>query len=255
VLASIILTIKNEEASIERILDSLLKQKPPFEIIIVDSESSDDTISIVKTYAKKYDGIHLFIKKTSRGGGRNYGVSKANGDIICFTDGGCEAHPEWLKELLSHFMDGADVVAGKTIDRGAVTEINRVELNVNGYDVTWPSCNLAYKKELFLSLNGFDERFITAEDVDLNLRAAKTGSKIVYAPEAVIYRESAKGPLKYLKQSFWYGYGRGQLRKKHGHLWKGYSPDSMIMNQFTLYGIVRLIFGSIGYISCKMWNR
>jgi glycosyltransferase involved in cell wall biosynthesis len=255
VLASIILTIKNEEASIARTLDSLLEQKPPFEIIIVDSESNDDTISIVKTYAKKCDNIHLYTKKTSRGGGRNYGVSKAKGDIICFTDGGCEAHPKWLKELLSHFEDGADVVAGKTIDKGAVTQINRVELNVNGYDVTWPSCNLAYRKEIFLSLNGFDERFITAEDVDLNLRAAKTGSNIVYASGAVIHRESAKNPLKYLKQSFWYGYGRGQLRKKHGHLWKGYSADSMITNQFTPYGIVRLIFGSIGYIASKIWNR
>lgn len=253
-LASIVITIKNEEKSIARTLDSLLQQYCPCEIIIVDSESDDGTQSIINEYIKKFNHIRLYVKKTSRGGGRNYGVSKAKGDIICFTDGGCEAHPRWLQMLLSPFKDDADIVAGKTIDRGTITEINRVELKINGYDITWPSCNLAYRKQIFEKIGGFDEQFITAEDVDLNLMAVTAGAKLVYSEKAIIYRDSAQTIKEYLKQSFWYGFGRKQLTLKHGKLWESYSPQKMFQTQLTVQGLTRLFFGLLGYLVCEMNN-
>lgn len=252
-LASIVVTVKNEAKSIAELLDSLLVQEKPFEIIVVDANSNDGTQEIVEGYAKKYKQIKLFIHEGSRGEGRNFGVSKAKGDIIAFTDGGCRADKNWLKELKKKMEEGFDVVAGKTIDVGPFKDIiERVKIEYKGYDITYPSCNLAYKKDLFEKIGGFDPSFITAEDIDLNLRAVDAGAKIGYSENAIIYRETAKNMLSLIKQAFWYGYGRKQLAIKHGRLWQSYSPKQMFSTHLSLRGVIRLFFGLLGYLVCKI---
>ena len=252
VLVSIVVTVKNEADSIAELLDSLLLQEKPFEIIIVDANSDDGTQEIVKNYAEKNKEIKLFIHAGSRGEGRNFGVEKARGEIIAFTDGGCKADKNWLKELKKKIEEGYEVVAGKTINVGSFPEIERVKVEYKGYDVTYPSCNLAYKKELFEKIGGFDTRFITAEDIDLNLRAVDAGAKIAYNENAIIYRRTAKNLISLIKQSFWYGYGRKQLTLKHGRLWKKYSPKQMFSTHLTFFGLLRLFFGLLGYLVCKI---
>lgn len=251
VFPSIIVTIRNEGRSIAKLLDSLVQQKQPFEIIIVDAESTDNTQNIINEYMNKYEMIHLFIQKSSRGEGRNFGVSKAQGDVVVFTDGGCIADKNWLSNLLKGFSEGADIVSGKTVNIGTFEELERVVIDVNGYDITWPSCNLAYKKDLFERIKGFDTRFITAEDVDLNYRAISQGAILNYVDNAIINRQSAFDLIDFIRQSFWYGFGRKQLTNKHGRLWRSYSFDKMLLTHFTFQGINRLFFGLLGYLVYK----
>ena len=249
---SIVITVKNEESNIKELLDSLLIQEKPFEIIIVDASSTDGTQEIVKNYAEKHEEVKLFIHAGSRGEGRNFGVKMAKGEIIAFTDGGCKADKNWLKELKKTIKEGYDVVAGKTVNVGTFEEIKRVKVYRKGYDVTYPSCNLAYKKELFEKIGGFDARFVTAEDIDLNYRAVEAGGKIGYNEKAIIYRRTAKNILGFIKKAFWYGYGRKQLTLKHGRLWKSYSPKQMFSTHLTFWGLLRLFFGLLGYMTCKL---
>ncbi|HEC88747.1 MAG TPA: glycosyltransferase [Thermoplasmata archaeon] len=247
---SIVITVKNEVDSIAELLDSLLTQKP-FEIIIVDAKSTDGTQEIIKKYADKHKEVKLFIHAGSRGEGRNFGVKMAKGEIIAFTDGGCRADKNWLSELKKKMEEGYDVVAGKTINVGTFEEIERVKVEFKGYDVTYPSCNLLYGKDLFEKIGGFDSRFITAEDIDLNYRAVEAGAKIGYNENAVIYRRSAKDLIGLIRQAFWYGYGRKQLTLKHGRLWKQYSLNQMFSTHLTFFGVLRLFFGLLGYLICK----
>ena len=247
---SIVITVKNEADSIAELLDSLLTQNP-FEIIIVDAKSTDGTQEIIKKYADKHKEVKLFIHAGSRGEGRNFGVKMAKGEIIAFTDGGCRADKNWLSELKKKMEEGYDVVAGKTINVGTFEEIERVKVEFKGYDVTYPSCNLLYRKDLFEKIGGFDSRFITAEDIDLNYRAVEAGAKIGYNENAVIYRRSAKDLIGLIRQAFWYGYGRKQLTLKHGRLWKQYSLNQMFSTHLTFFGVLRLFFGLLGYLICK----
>lgn len=249
---SIVITVKNEAESIKNLLDSLLCQEKPFEIIVVDAESSDGTQQIIKEYAKKYPEIKFFIHPGSRGEGRNFGAEKAKGELLAFIDGGCKADKNWLQELRKKVKDGYDVVAGKTINVGQFKETERVKVCYRGFDVTYPSCNLAYKKELFKQLGGFDARFITAEDIDLNYRAVRAGARIGYNKNAIVHRKTAKNVYEYVKQAFWYGYGRKQLTLKHGRLWKQYSFKQMFSTHLTFWGLLRLFFGLLGYLTCKI---
>jgi len=252
VFVSIVITVKNEATSISKLLESLLTQEEPFEITVVDANSGDSTQEIVRGYGKKHKEIKLYSREGSRGEGRNFGVDKARGDIIAFIDGGCEADRNWLKELRKTIRAGYEIAAGKTINVGRFADIKRVELTRGGYDVTFPSCNLAYKKELFKKIGGFDLNLITAEDVDLNFRAVDAGGKLAYNENAVVYRETSKSIIGFLKKAFWYGYGRKQLTMKHGKLWGSYSPKKMFQTHFSLFGILRLVFGLLGYVACTM---
>ncbi len=254
---SIVITVRNEERYISYLLDSLVIQEQPFEIIIVDAHSTDATREIVKKYQERYDFIHLYEKGGSRGVGRNYGVEKASGNFVAFTDGDDLVNPFWLKEIRKSFKEGADVVAGKTIyiGYGPWEKLERVELFYKGMDVTYPSCNLAYRKELFKEIGGFDPWFITAEDIDLNMRAVEHGAKIVYNPNAIVYHRTRDSFFSFAKQAFWNGYGRKQLTIKHGRLWNQYKPQNMINpSQLSFWGTVRLGFAIMGYIACKLYG-
>jgi glycosyltransferase involved in cell wall biosynthesis len=252
VFISVVLTIKNESANIQKVLDNLIVQQPPFEIVLVDAESTDDTQQLINNYAKDHSEVKLFIHKGSRGESRNFGVRQAAGEVVAFTDGGCTADKNWLQAIRDSISEGFDIVAGKTVDVGSFTDIKRVKIMINDYDITWPSCNLAYKKMIFEKIKGYDSAFITAEDIDLNFRAIEQGATLINNEKAIIYRESAHSITGLMHQSFWYGYGRKQLTEKHGKLWKKYSAQQMMQTQLTFPGLIRNFFGLLGYLVCKI---
>jgi len=182
-LISIVSTVKNEEQNIGDLLDSLVTQEPPVEILIVDADSSDRTREIVAEYSKRYPIVRLLLQGGTRGEGRNFGVRNAQGAAVAFIDGDCIANPFWVKALREG-LRGSKVVAGKTIHIGykPFEELERVELYFRGSDVTFPSSNLAYDRGGFLVLGGFDPWFVTAEDIDLNLRAVAAGHSCTTEP-------------------------------------------------------------------------
>ena len=75
---SVILTTKNEEKNIGDLLKILVEQEDPYEVIIVDSESTDRTREIVEEYSKKYDHIKLFNHPGSRAESMNYGIQQVH---------------------------------------------------------------------------------------------------------------------------------------------------------------------------------
>jgi glycosyltransferase involved in cell wall biosynthesis len=257
-LISVVVTVRNEEKRIGNLLDSLVVQEGPFEVVIVDAYSEDRTVEIVKSYAAKYDSIHLFLKGGTRGVGRNYGVRRAQGELVAFVDGDCIANPFWLKEIRETYSTGdVDIVAGKTITLGYApfAELDRVELLKSGYDVTFPSCNLAYRTTLFGDIRGFDPQFMTAEDIDLNYRAVASGARMSYNESAIIYAMARDTFMGFFKQAFWNGFGRKQLTLKHGPLWQRYSFRKMIAENINTWYFIRLIFGTLGYMVCKVHDK
>jgi len=251
---SIIVTVKNEERHIKHLLDSLVIQEMPFEILIIDSDSTDHTPRIVNNYMKRYDFIRYYNKPGTRGYSRNIGVNLARGEVVAFTDGDCIANPFWLKKIRETIRAGADIVAGKTIQLGyhAFEMLERVELYYRGFDVTYPSCNLAYKKKVFIEAGGFDDWFVTAEDIDLNYRAVHLGYKIMANEEAIIYHRARDTFIGFFEQAFWNGYGRKQLTLKHGSLWKNYKFIDMLKMNNSFWKIVRLFFAVMGFLVCKI---
>ncbi|HTW77475.1 MAG TPA: glycosyltransferase [Thermoplasmata archaeon] len=248
-LISVVVTVRNEAPHLPRLLDNLVVQEPPLEVVVVESESRDRTRAIADEYARRYpDLIRVFSRPGSRGIGRNIGVAEARGDLIAFIDGDCFPDSQWLHALRAS-AGAAAVLAGRTVTVGRAQygHLERVELFQSGYDVTYPSCNLLYRRALFERLGGFDPRFITAEDIDLNLRAVRSGAAIRYVPEAVVYHQVRTTLVRFLYQAFWNGYGRKQLTEKHGSLWGRYRVRRLLEGQRSAVAWARLAAALIGY--------
>ncbi|HWG89447.1 MAG TPA: glycosyltransferase [Candidatus Thermoplasmatota archaeon] len=252
-MVSVIVTVRNEAKNIADLLDSLLVQDGKYEVLIVDAASTDKTRDIVASYSEKHPQIRLLHHAGRRGDSRNYGVQQARGHAVAFIDGDCIANPFWLKNLKGQLMK-TDVAAGRTIQIGywAFESLHRVELRHKGSDVTHPSCNLAYWKDLFDGVGGFDPTFHTAEDIDLNYRAVDRGAVIGYTDQAIVYHRARDTFGKFFKQAYWNGYGRKQLTMKHGRLWNNYSFKEMFRTQFHFWGVLRLAAASVGYLVCKI---
>ena len=101
---SLILAIKNEEKTIKKTLDSIINNKfnkNNYEIIIVDGNSKDKTIEIVKHYKKK---LNIKLYKNTKGivaSGLNIGIKKSKGKIILRLDG----HKIYPKKYISILVD------------------------------------------------------------------------------------------------------------------------------------------------------
>ncbi|TFG70937.1 MAG: glycosyltransferase [Methanomassiliicoccus sp.] len=255
-LISVVLNLLNEKRHIRDLLDSLVTQEGPFEIVIVDAGSCDGTVEIIKKYMAKHPEIRLFHHPGTRGESTNFGLAQTKGEAIATTGGDCIANPFWLNELRRSLAE-FDIVAGKAINIGyhAFEDLERVELYHNGFDVSYPSANMAWKKLVMDTVNGFDEWFITAEDIDLNFRAVSSGFTLGYNDDAIIYHRTKGSFIGFFKQAFWNGWGRKQLTMKYGNLWSSYKPQRLFETSVSFWALARLGIALLGYLMCKLFEH
>ena len=89
VLFSIIIPVYNSEKYLFQCIQSVLNQKySNVEIIIVDDCSTDKSLTIIRSFAKRYNNIKIICNKKNEGVSvcRNKGISNAVGKYIIFLD-------------------------------------------------------------------------------------------------------------------------------------------------------------------------
>jgi glycosyltransferase involved in cell wall biosynthesis len=248
---SVVLTTKNEEKNISTLLESLINQEEPYEVLVIDSDSTDNTQKIVKKYSQKNKNIKLIIHPGTRAESMNYGIKQATGDAVSFIGGDDIADKNWIKEIRNG-LKNADIIVGNLLptEIEKVKNIENVKFFHKGVNVSYPGTNTTYKKEILDKLGGFDPWFTSAEDLEINLRAVDLGYKITEHKKAKVYYRSRGTPLTFLKQSFWYGYGRKLLGLKHGRIWEKHSSADVLIHQTSIFGLIRLLLGFLGYIYC-----
>ena len=95
---SIVVPIYNISSYIEQCVQSIVNQTvQPFEVILVDDCSKDDSGDICDNYAKKYSFVQVVHKKMQGGlsSARNTGILSAKGDYVLFVDG-----DDWIDQKL-----------------------------------------------------------------------------------------------------------------------------------------------------------
>lgn len=191
---SVIVTMYNSSKTIENCIESLLKQTyDNYEIIVVDDCSKDDSVE----KAKKYPVKLFCIKKNSGVGAvRNFGIKKANGDIIAFTDSDCKVKENWLEMIYKTFkmLPQAGAVGGSIVNSNHTTlgyadyflnyseHIQKGEIKEMR---TIPTLNIAYKKDLIKDL--YFPTIRNSEDTIFNYKFVSMGNKILFNPEIQVY--------------------------------------------------------------------
>ena len=100
---SIVMPIYNSEAWIDSSIQSILNQQEfyePFEVLLIDNNSSDRSSEICKFYSESYPNISYYLEKDQGPGhARNLGIKKAKGDYIMFFDSDDLLFPTALKDI------------------------------------------------------------------------------------------------------------------------------------------------------------
>lgn len=238
---SVVVPTLNSQNDITRLLKSITNNdiSKDIELIVVDANSTDATISIVEQY-KFAKVVHAGL--CSKGKARNEGVQNSSNNIIANIDADTEILPGWSTAILSS-LKHSDIVAGYSPNPNK-NNLPRVPIIVDGQDITWPCCNIAHKRSVFNSVGLFHDSFtMSAEDCDFNFRCIKQGYIITYNPNMKLYHHQRTSFTKFCKQSYWNGYYRKGLQKLHPEL----SLSNMHNLQFK--NLFRLSFGALGYLT------
>lgn len=193
---SIIIPVYKRTDWLEKCLGALSCQdfKQPFEVVVVDDGSPNgcEITKVVEEFSSSGPFEIGFYRKDNGGPAtaRNFGVNKSQGKVLCFLDDDSIPEKAWLREITDPFRDAQEIglVSGRTIshDRNSRLPLLLQETVYKGK--CWATCNIAYRRELFEKLGGFDERFPEPswEDNDLGLRAVWQGAVHVYRDSAVV---------------------------------------------------------------------
>ena len=201
---SVIIPTFMEEKYLKKTLLSIKNQSfKNYEIIVVDSNSTDKTKEIAKKHAKVYN-----IKKRGIAVGRNHGVKKSSAEILLFLDADTIIEKDFLKKAVKHFRNKSIISV-----LPHVTSINKrgrgffwwgntcVKIaHKLGYPM-FPTTAVFYRKSIFSKVS-FNENYQSGEDSDLSLRARKMGKMIIdFSLKAKSSERRMKNPVYFF--TFW----------------------------------------------------
>lgn len=192
-LVSIILRSFNEERWIGSCLDAIMSQTyKNFEIILVDNNSKDLTVS----KAKQYPVILLNIEKFMPGMALNMGIRASKGELVVCLSAHCIPTNElWLENLVRNFSDPkVAAVYGRQEPMSFTPDSDKRDLlTVFGLDrkVQWKdsffhNANSMLRRKYWEEIP-FDEHITNIEDRLWAREILKKGLCIVYEPDASVY--------------------------------------------------------------------
>lgn len=206
---SVIILNFNGEEVIGKCLDSVLKTDyPNYEVIVVDNNSSDRSVELIRRFKKAR--ILPLHRNVGYSRGNNEGAKIARGSILVFLNNDTEVEPNWLYEMIPFFNDPSIGIVGCRVVLPGEKAVQTVGMRIlpSGHSETigfgdclansYPELlevdfvsgvAMAIRKCIFDELF-FDPMFFAYyEDVDLCLRTRKKGYRIAVATKAIVCHE------------------------------------------------------------------
>jgi len=232
--ASIIIPARNEADTICLLLNDLAKQTYPkdlYEIIVLDDESTDNTVEIVYQFIKREKSINCqLIKITDKVPSKiygyfkkkaiSYGIKHAKGDIIMTSDADCRLGEKWIESFIEIFKKtdikmATGMVAFKD-DKSHFEKAQHLEFlsliassvaSVKmGIPIMCNGANLAYRKDVFEEVDGYksDIDFASGDDIFLLLKIKKKyGAKSIFCNQnqnSIVYTKAKKTIRDFINQ-------------------------------------------------------
>ena len=276
---SVVVTLLNEEATVDDLLSSLIGQtKKPDEIVIVDGGSKDKTIEIIQKFQEKNKHIKLIKKPGNIAKGRNIAISHAINEIIAQTDGGCIANPDWLEKITKPFEDhtigmvaGFYQMVGSSPFQEALAPYHGTPRRKFDPRSFMPSGrSMAFRKEVWEYVGGYSENLERAgEDTLFNYKILSAGVRIRRAPDALVSWQVPNSFKSSLKKFYFYAKGDAQawiwwhpaqkLRTHNieiltifGRYFLG--ATLLLATPFLSFSALIFLYGFVLYISWSIWK-
>ena len=217
-LVSVIITTKNEERNLGRLLASIQKETyQDYEIIVVDNGSADQT----KAIARKYTEL-VFDKGPERSAQRNFGVERAIGQFVLILDADMELEPRVLTECVSTMQQTeskALVIPERSVGQGFWAQCKAFERSFYVGDESIEAARF-FDRKVFLEFGGYDTAITGPEDFDLpwRIRQKHGDSAIGRIASFIIHHEGHPTLWRLMKKKFYYGQHAKAYFDKHPQL-------------------------------------
>lgn len=217
-LVSIIMPVKNRARTIAAAIESVLAQTwNAWELIIVDDQSRDDTMDVVRSFAQDSRVLCLANEGTGVSAARNTGLRRARGRFVAYLDSDNTWFPGFLAAAVDRLSDGAaSGYAAQLVENASqknayirALRFQREEyLREGGIDLN----AFVHRKELFDRHGGFDESMTRLVDWELIARYTRDSDPVVIPTIAGRYCEHGADSIS-AKESYFLN--RYRLHRKH----------------------------------------
>ena len=230
---SVILPILNEERDLSNCISAILQQDYPsdIEVILALGPSKDKTTKIAEKLSALDSRIKLVSNPTGQTAvGLNLAIKMSSNEIICRIDGHSEISKDYVKTAVEILQKKNAVNVGGLMHADSDSGLQRVvaqamrsklgvgpsKFHTGGSAGESDTVYLGtYKKSAVLAAGGFDERYIRAQDWELNYRLRKNGGLIWFDPRLQVTYRPRSTFNKLAKQYFQYGRWRRVISRQH----------------------------------------
>jgi glycosyltransferase involved in cell wall biosynthesis len=215
---TVVIPVRNAERLLPDCLASVAREGPG-RIVVVDGNSTDSTLEIARQYST------TILSDEGRGlpVARMLGAQEARTRYVALVDADVVLPEGSLRRLLEEFRAGgyAALQAGLYSVGGpgywgrALAEHHRSGLSKNWFGLV----ATIFERETLLAV-GFDERFVSGEDIELRWRLAREGRRIGVSSSTVVTHRFGGDTFGFASEQFAMdGRGLAEMVRKHG--WRG----------------------------------
>ena len=190
-MVSVIIPVYNGERYLAEAIESVLAQtQKPNEMIVVDSESQDNTEKIARSYRQ----VH-YIRDGGRGlaNARNMGIDVCRGELIAFLDHDDRWAPNKLKVQVDHLINNPKIqyvnaLVKLFLEPGCTLRLGYTKKSLNRVMVGRTPGTLVVRKSLFDRIGRFSTDFVIGCDVEWFTRAKDNNIPMAIIPEVLLYK-------------------------------------------------------------------
>jgi glucosyl-dolichyl phosphate glucuronosyltransferase len=225
--------------ALETISASILPSEVPWEVLVVDNNSGDQTREVVEKFCFRYPGRfrYIFEPQSGKSYALNTGIREARGSVLAFTDDDVVVEPTWLQNLSAALDDGKWAgVGGRVLpeqtfspprwvplgDRYALAPLAAFapDLDAGPLNEAPFGANMAFQKRLFEKYGDFRTDLgprpgsqIRSEDTEFGDRLLAAGELLFYEPSAIVYHSVPQHRVqkKYFL-AWWFDKARADIR-------------------------------------------
>ncbi len=240
----VLATTAGRSETLKECLHSIFANDYPagkFEAIVIDSGIDEKGLAVVEKFKKEHENLRFYSPgwgNVGPGKARNFGIKKAQNEIVAFTDDDCMVPPKWLQSFNDGYQRHPEVagVGGYLEAPAEVLQSNIFaqyekfhewsQYNITDHEfisrkrdeAPFETNNISYKKKVLEEVGGFDESFpafAAGEDGDLKERIVGRGYEVLFVPVKVTHLQDY-GFKRFWKRQLKRGAGISATKKKHG---------------------------------------
>ncbi|MBI2263904.1 MAG: glycosyltransferase [Armatimonadetes bacterium] len=244
---SVVICTYNRAEYLARTLDTLSKQdlEEPFEVVVVDDGSTDETSSVVKQSRSSLMIQYVRQENMGRACARNAGIQKAEGSLILFVDDDVLAPPFFIRGHLKLHQEYPG-----SVGRGPIVNISETTMPTSFFPTLqdysrafFCTCNASARKEDLVRAGLFDESFTEYgfEDNDLGMRLRLQGVRARFSLKAYLFH--CKPPVSFgdlpavREQAREKGRSAVLFLRKHPH-WRSRLATGIFLGNFLFRALV-----------------